>query len=43
MADHVIRIKPLNYIHVLNNNTNVTHIVTGPKTFTRLVIIFNRF
>ena len=35
MADHVIRIKPLHYIHVLNNNTNVTSVVTGPKTYTR--------
>ena len=31
----VIRIKPLYYVHVLDNNTNVTHVVVGPKTFTR--------
>jgi len=31
----VIRIKPQHYIHVLDNNTNVTRVVTGPKTFTR--------
>eukprot|EP01096_Ripella_sp_DP13-Kostka_P009204 TRINITY_DN34_c0_g1_i2.p1 TRINITY_DN34_c0_g1~~TRINITY_DN34_c0_g1_i2.p1 ORF type:complete len:829 (-),score=467.59 TRINITY_DN34_c0_g1_i2:154-2640(-) len=37
MSDsHVIRLKPLEYIHVLDNNTNVTTVVTGPKTFTRL-------
>jgi len=34
MAD-VIRIKPFHYIHVLDNNTNVTRVVVGPKTFTR--------
>lgn len=32
---HVIRLKPLFYIHVLNNNTNVTRVVIGPQTFTR--------
>jgi len=31
----VIRIKPYHYIHVLDNNSNVTHVVVGPKTFTR--------
>ena len=31
----VIRIKPFYYIHVLDNNTNVTRVVPGPKTFTR--------
>ena len=35
MADSVIRIKPSYYIHVLNNNTNVTHVIVGPKTVTR--------
>ena len=34
---HVIRLKPFEYIHVLNNNTNVTGVVCGPKTFTRQV------
>jgi len=33
---NVIRIKPNHYIHVLDNNTNVTHIEVGPKTFSRL-------
>jgi len=33
---HVIRIKPLEYIHVLDNNTNVTRVIVGPKTYTRL-------
>jgi len=31
----VIRIKPYFYIHVLDNNTNVTRVETGPQTFTR--------
>jgi len=31
----VIRIKPFYYIHVLDNNTNVTRVEAGPKTFTR--------
>jgi len=31
----VIRIKPYSYIHVLDNNANVTSVVVGPKTFTR--------
>jgi len=32
---HVIRLKPFEYIHVLDNNTNVTRVEVGPKTFTR--------
>ena len=36
MADNnVIRIKPLFYIHVLNNNSNVTRLEIGPQTFTK--------
>eukprot|EP01115_Flamella_aegyptia_P000410 TRINITY_DN1058_c0_g1_i5.p1 TRINITY_DN1058_c0_g1~~TRINITY_DN1058_c0_g1_i5.p1 ORF type:complete len:822 (+),score=493.06 TRINITY_DN1058_c0_g1_i5:83-2548(+) len=31
----VIRIKPLHYIHVLDNNTNVVYVENGPQTFTR--------
>jgi len=31
----VIRIKPLHYVHVLDNNTNITRLEVGPKTFTR--------
>ena len=31
----VIRIKPYYYIHVLDNNTNVTRVECGPQTFTR--------
>ncbi len=31
----VIRIKPFYYIHVLDNNSNVTRVEFGPKTFTR--------
>jgi len=33
---NVIRIKPNHYIHVVDNNTNVTHVEIGPKTFSRL-------
>ena len=36
MSDpNVIRIKPQFYIHVLDNNTNITRLEVGPKTFTR--------
>jgi len=35
MGDFVIRIKPFDYIHVLDNNSNITRVVTGPLTFTR--------
>jgi major vault protein len=36
MADgSVIRIKPYFFIHVLDNNTNVTRVEVGPQTFTR--------
>jgi len=31
----VIRIKPQHYVHVLDNNKNVTRVVNGPLTFTR--------
>jgi len=31
----VIRIKPYQYIHVLDQNTNVTRVVVGPASFTR--------
>jgi len=31
----VIRIKPYFYIHVLDNNANVTRVEVGPQTFTR--------
>jgi len=31
----VLRIKPLHYIHVLDNNSNITRVEVGPKTFTR--------
>jgi major vault protein len=36
MSDgNVIRIKPYFFIHVLDNNTNVTRVEVGPQTFTR--------
>jgi major vault protein len=31
----VIRIKPNYYVHILDNNTNVTRVEAGPQTFTR--------
>jgi len=31
----VIRIKPFFYVHVLDNNTNVTRVEIGPQTYTR--------
>lgn len=34
MSSQVIRLKPHQYIHVLDNNTNVTFCLTGPLTFT---------
>jgi major vault protein len=34
-GESVIRIKPQFYIHVLDNNTNVTRVIVGPRTFTR--------
>jgi len=36
MSAEVIRIKPHFYIHVLDNNINVTRVEVGPQTFTRL-------
>ena len=37
MSDtNVIRIKPYYYIHVLDNNSNITRVVLGPNTYTRL-------
>ena len=35
-SEGVIRIKPYFYIHVLDNNTNVSRVEIGPQTFTRL-------
>eukprot|EP01006_Ploeotia_vitrea_P054597 TRINITY_DN67905_c6_g2_i1.p1 TRINITY_DN67905_c6_g2~~TRINITY_DN67905_c6_g2_i1.p1 ORF type:complete len:851 (+),score=128.03 TRINITY_DN67905_c6_g2_i1:42-2555(+) len=32
---HVIRLKPNQYIHVLDNNSNVARLEIGPNTFTR--------
>mmetsp|Transcript_16165 Transcript_16165/g.41513 ORF Transcript_16165/g.41513 Transcript_16165/m.41513 type:complete len:851 (+) Transcript_16165:218-2770(+) len=33
--NHVFRLKPLHYLHVLDNNTNITRVLTGPRTYTR--------
>eukprot|EP00004_Rigifila_ramosa_P000772 TRINITY_DN107_c0_g2_i1.p1 TRINITY_DN107_c0_g2~~TRINITY_DN107_c0_g2_i1.p1 ORF type:complete len:860 (-),score=240.90 TRINITY_DN107_c0_g2_i1:70-2598(-) len=36
MSDQsVVRLKPDQYIHVLDNNTNVTRVLVGPLTFTK--------
>eukprot|EP01112_Ceratiomyxa_fruticulosa_P014610 TRINITY_DN4201_c0_g1_i10.p1 TRINITY_DN4201_c0_g1~~TRINITY_DN4201_c0_g1_i10.p1 ORF type:complete len:861 (+),score=267.74 TRINITY_DN4201_c0_g1_i10:942-3524(+) len=35
-AVNVIRIKPNHYVHVFDNNTNITRVEVGPQTFTRL-------
>jgi len=36
MSDsNIIRIPPFHYIHVLDNNTNLTTVVEGPQTFVR--------
>jgi len=33
--DAVLRLKPLQYVHVLDNNRNVTRVEVGPQTLTR--------
>ena len=35
MAENVIRIPPFKYIHVLDNNSNITRLEKGPLTFIR--------
>ncbi|AYU75911.1 major vault protein, putative [Leishmania donovani] len=35
MTDSVIRIKRYHYIHILDNNTNVTRTISGPVVYTR--------
>jgi len=35
MSGNVIRIMPEHYIHVLDDNTNITRLETGPQTFVR--------
>jgi major vault protein len=35
MADSVIRVKRYHYVHILDNNTNVTRTVVGPNIYTR--------
>jgi major vault protein len=35
MAENIIRIPPFRYIHVLNNNSNLTRLEKGPMTFIR--------
>lgn len=31
----IVKIKPLYYVHVLDNNTNVTRLIVGPQTYIR--------
>ena len=33
MEDSVIRIKPFHYVHILDNNTNLTQVIEGPITY----------
>ena len=35
MDDAVLRLKPYQYVHVLDNNKNVTRVEVGPQTLTR--------
>ena len=35
MSSSVIRLKPTDYIHVLDNNKNVTRVILGPTTYTK--------
>ena len=35
MAENVIRIPPNQYIHVSDNNLNITRLEVGPQTFIR--------
>lgn len=35
MADNVISIAPLHYLHVIDNNINLTRLEVGPQTFIR--------
>ena len=35
MDDAVLRLKPYQYVHVLDNNMNVTRVEVGPQTLTR--------
>jgi len=34
-APNIVRIPPHNYLHVLDQNTNVTRVEIGPRTFVR--------
>lgn len=34
-ADVVVPVPPFHYLHVLDRNTNITRLVTGPLTFIR--------
>lgn len=33
--ESIIRIPPYHYIHVLDQNSNVSHVEVGPKTYIR--------
>ena len=32
----IVRLKPYQYVHIIDNNTNVTRVLVGPLTYTRL-------
>jgi len=34
-SDSVLRLSPFSFIHILDNNTNITRVEIGPKTFVR--------
>ena len=36
ITDRIIRLTPATYVHVCDNNTNITRVIVGPVTFTRM-------
>ena len=36
ITDRIIRLTPSTYVHVCDNNTNITRVIVGPVTFTRM-------
>src|SRR4051812_31157266 len=34
MSETVIRLKPLEYVHIVDSNTSVTRLLVGPTTYT---------
>jgi major vault protein len=35
MSSNLVRIPPFTYIHILDNNTNITRIEIGPATYVK--------